>query len=421
MKIKIENANKIAVSIFLCYSFTVGLHKYYLGNGNLDFVILTLAVFFTIIGLAIRSNLNVHKQLCLLLFAITLVFVFYNNQNIEKYGIFRAKYELVYVLIVLLFIVLCQTHEWGNQFVEVSSLATKIHCLATIILYFLPSFYAGAIAPLFGSMQRSLMNQYNLGCMPGITPHYSTNAMYLAIGAGVALANYICLKNKKNKNLICLLLMLIALLLTGKRAHILFGAVIFVIVFYITSPKKPGRLFKTICFALAGIFVFYIAIQFIPALGVVVSRFSDGMEGSDITNGRAMQVALAMEYFNKNKLLGIGWDGFLHSYVNPSGVALNVHCVYAQLLCETGVIGFTTFVLFFIYEIVKAIRLLSYYADRQENNEEYRNVYVAVFVELFFLLYCITGNPLYDIQLFFPYMFSCAIVEAYMLKEKRYE
>ena len=418
MKIKIENANKIAVSIFLCYSFTVGLHKYYLGNGNLDFVILTLAVFFTIIGLAIRSNLNVHKQLCLLLFAITLVFVFYNNQNIEKYGIFRAKYELVYVLIVLLFIVLCQTHEWGNQFVEVSSLATKIHCLATIILYFLPSFYAGAIAPLFGSMQRSLMNQYNLGCMPGITPHYSTNAMYLAIGAGVALANYICLKNK---NLICLLLMLIALLLTGKRAHILFGAVIFVIVFYITSPKKPGRLFKTICFALAGIFVFYIAIQFIPALGVVVSRFSDGMEGSDITNGRAMQVALAMEYFNKNKLLGIGWDGFLHSYVNPSGVALNVHCVYAQLLCETGVIGFTTFVLFFIYEIVKAIRLLSYYADRQENNEEYRNVYVAVFVELFFLLYCITGNPLYDIQLFFPYMFSCAIVEAYMLKEKRYE
>ena len=420
MKIKIENANKIAVSIFLCYSFTVGLHKYYLGNGNLDFVILTLAVFFTIIGLAIRSDLNVHKQLCLLLFAITLVFVFYNNQNIEKYGIFRAKYELVYVLIVLLFIVLCQTHEWGNQFVEVSSLATKIHCLATIILYFLPSFYAGAIAPLFGSMQRSLMNQYNLGCMPGITPHYSTNAMYLAIGAGVALANYICLQNKK-KNLICLVLMLIALLLTGKRAHILFGAVIFVIVFYITSPKKPGRLFKTICFALAGIFVFYIAFQFIPALGVVVSRFSNGMEGSDITNGRAMQVALAMEYFNKNKLLGIGWDGFLHSYVNPSGVALNVHCVYAQLLCETGVIGFTTFVLFFIYEIVKAIRLLSYYADRQENNEEYRNVYVAVFVELFFLLYCITGNPLYDIQLFFPYMFSCAIVEAYMLKEKRYE
>ena len=225
MKIKIENANKIAVSIFLCYSFTVGLHKYYLGNGNLDFVILTLAVFFTIIGLAIRSDLNVHKQLCLLLFAITLVFVFYNNQNIEKYGIFRAKYELVYVLIVLLFIVLCQTHEWGNQFVEVSSLATKIHCLATIILYFLPSFYAGAIAPLFGSMQRSLMNQYNLGCMQGITPHYSTNAMYLAIGAGVALANYICLQNKK-KNLICLVLMLIALLLTGKRAHILFGAVI---------------------------------------------------------------------------------------------------------------------------------------------------------------------------------------------------
>ena len=63
-------------------------------------------------------------------------------------------------------------------------------------------------------------------------------------------------------------------------------------------------------------------------------------------------VQIAMLLFLSNPIQGIGW-GNAQSLVF---VNTNIHNVYAQLLAETGIVGFTVFVGWFIIILVFTLR-----------------------------------------------------------------
>ena len=118
----------------------------------------------------------------------------------------------------------------------------------------------------------------------------------------------------------------------------------------------------------------------------------------------------AFEYFKSNFLFGIGWDRFKYSYGVLSGSALNVHNVYIQILTEMGILGAIPFFAFFVNSLHHVFKVLKIARDMDVINSRNKAfVMYALFIQIFFLLYCLTGNPLYDATTLFMYLLSCAI------------
>ena len=83
-----------------------------------------------------------------------------------------------------------------------------------------------------------------LGYRAGITSHYSINAMVLAVGLIVFTSFLIANWNKKNKiNVLIIDLFLLTILLTTKRAHLLFGFLAILVGLFLHKPEDRKKNF----------------------------------------------------------------------------------------------------------------------------------------------------------------------------------
>lgn len=127
----------------------------------------------------------------------------------------------------------------------------------------------------------------------------------------------------------------------------------------------------------------------------------------DMSVGRVDVWLKAFSMFDNHSLVGIGWG----QYVNQGGWFWNIHNIYIQLLVETGIIGFIIYCGWFLFHLV---RTWSIYSKMRVNPEDYTNIDYCLMnfslaMQIFFILYGFTGNPLYDREMFVPYFIACAI------------
>ena len=333
----------------------------------------------------------------------------FSNQNISHGSYSNTMY---YASLILLMVMLTANTKWIGSYVKVLQTFTIIHAIITIICFINPEFYTSYIRPLF---TQELITQ--AGYKSGLTSHYSTNGMYLAIGfILIACKNMMDKRETKGRvNKLLLALLSLALLLTTKRAHSLFSVAAIILVYLVLhSHRKFSSGFKLLCIIVFSAIALYIASYYVPELTTVVERFSDS---DDMTNGRIPMFQLAWESFLQHPILGIGWGGYkyeYHLYLAPWTSYyqyLDAHNVYLQLLCETGVIGFTVFLLAAGKTLYGTIKLL---LDAQKEkillniNQSFFLAF-SLGIQLFFLMYCVTGNPLYDLQMMFPYFLCCTV------------
>ena len=405
------------IFLILLFCFTNGLHEYLYGSENIAFITVVLG------GLMVWSkSLNFVKKPMLYWVLLLLFIMLYNNQDNERYGTIFVFNTMIYVILWMLFCLFFEQANWHNAFIKIVISFGLFHAICTWIFYFTPSLYTGKIAPLFGQTINSLMSQYNHGWMPGLSPSYSTNAVYLGVALCVMLGVTISMRKKSFSCIIVVILLTTALLLTGKRSQILAVILSFLIIYYFyNSNKRTGRIFKIIAILVIGTCLFYIAAQFVPSLGNFVMRFEEGIASGDITQGRNVRFEQGLLLFLQHPLLGIGWNGTVYFFQSVEGLVINVHNIYIQLLAETGIIGFVTYFSFFLYNIYWGIKLLKYQRSRRVKTSDSvtQSLCCAVAIEVFFLFYGITGNPLYDYQTLFPYLGACAIVQYYKMEMAR--
>lgn len=397
--------------IFLLYAFTVGLQ-----NKIFPYAVYSVPILF-IIGIYLLHRhipqkgwkISTIDILIILMIAIMLLF---NNANIAH----GSATEFVYTTAIFIFYILGHKYlDWKPYMFEMLKYIGIFYACMSIYTMVNPAFFNNIVVPLFedyGYMDQ-MSQLFKQGIITGFTPHYSTNAMYLTVCFSVPFASYIIYRKKRDFIIGCLLFG--SLLLTGKRAHVIFAIVAIVITYYLLKSDQPLTRWRKIIIGLViSACMLMVAAEFVPSLLNVIYRFIETYRAGSLELGRNIQRAYALKVWSEHPFFGIGWDEFKYYFEMARGTYINVHCVYLQLLCEVGIVGSLPFYLFFMFSLIHSIKALKTVAIKniQDKKIRYSLVY-AVFIQIFFLLYCLTGNPLYDTPTLFTYMFGCAIGEYY--------
>ena len=338
---------------------------------------------------------------CLLLLLIMLI----GNGDLA-HGNFGKPFFSVYT--VLLLLVYVYVEDCNKPLMQLITVFTLEHVFFTWFFYFCPNLYKNHIIPLFPEFEYELIWQFEHNQAAGFTMHYSTNGIYLAVGVIAFVCLLLSEKGKKKIPYAVLSAVTMAtLFLTGKRGHLLFVVAALFLVYFILNIKKIKKVLITSGIVLAaGVVLVLLVSLFIPDILTPFTRF---FTEADITNGRMPLYRLALDEFLEHPIFGNGWGSYKYAF-DASGVAgtrnnMDTHNVYLQLLSESGIVGFGVFVSIFIYMLATNIRLL--HSDKREISPY---LIFALGIQLFFLMYCVTGNPLYDVQISFIYVFACSVV-----------
>lgn len=411
---------KIAVFLLLLYSFTVPLANYFYPSVIIKYLSLIAAAgMFCIAMFKNLSTLNIRITPTEIMMFFLGFFVTIRNYELQIGGYY---YVISYWVMWIVAVASKYNGRWLTTVLNLTCIFSMVYAAATVVAYLSENIYMTYMLPLFkDSNQAQMINFYRDGYMLGLTSHYSTNGMYLAVGVGAFFAKL--MDNLKSKlNWGCLLIMMLALLLTGKRGPLLFAIGAMVVVFYLYKSDHPrGRLLKIFGLGAVALAAVLIASIWIPSILNSLNRFISSSENGDVTAGRGPLFALAVSLFKQKPIFGWGWGSYQYLYYQFIGKNQYVfqyrhaHNIYLQLLCEVGIVGFIAFCIFFVWQLYKALKL---YNDYRKGNISLPSTAqsvlpFAVYNQLFFLMYGMTGNPLYDVIVLFPYLLSCIIVNYY--------
>lgn len=336
-----------------------------------------------------------------------------------------TRFDTVLFIAMIFFCIASEySISWTKVAFSIAQVGYMFYALTTIFLFFNREIYMNYIVKLYPQTANRLIGWYNKGYMAGITNHYSTNAMLLAAGLmlfgtraiACGLGNRTANRKEKIQNLCCVILLTVSLLLTAKRAHILFvfASLFFVYFNGISSQKKSNKMLKALGVIIVVLLLANIVFSAFPALSGFITRFQDLLDEGNIAMGRFSLWSYAVDAFKSNWLFGIGWKNYpsLMSIAYNGTKTYDTHNIYLQLLAETGIIGASVFFLWFLVSLSNAV-----YAYKRISNGDNKNdkslVAFSLGFQIFFLLYGMTGNPLYDSEMYIMYFASCGIALFY--------
>lgn len=377
-------------------------------NAILIFLSLLVLIMETLIILVAINNGERLLDFPILLLALIFLFLVKNNSwsLIRNIGFFAS---------LLLVVVINYYIRIAYFYVRISLIVYLIYALATIFLFLNPDIYFEYVVNLFPNTRNFLIKLYKSGYMSGITDHYSTNGMLIAVGLMIAFCLY--LSQKEKWFLFLSIFMETTLLMTGKRAHVLFTAVALFIVYSISlsnSVNRSKRSLYLIGSLIIIITILYLIINYIPALAGSFSRMKMIISGEDDMSGRMILWYAAIDIFKNNKLFGIGWKQFPNMThiisMNFSDLSyMDTHNIYLQILSEDGIIGFIVFIFFFIFCLITTFITSKKATIEALDHKDRTLLYFSLSYQIFFLLYGLTGNPLYESMMFIPYFMCCGI------------
>lgn len=261
---------------------------------------------------------------------------------------------------------------------------------------------------------RQFITYVNNGAFLGITSHYSTSAMYMTMAVIIITAYVLALKNQKKKwrwkEIVALVIFLVALVLTQKRAHLLFGMTAIVAMYFVGYVKgnMQRRFQQLIAIVVIGVIAFIVLMN-VPVFQSLINRFVIGGTLDETSSGRISQLwTPAWEEFLQHPIIGMGWRQFKYQHLMRNGVNNDVHNIYLQFFAENGALGGLYIIVLLISTYVSIWRKLLW-AKKYDMGSEYPFLMFSFGYQTFFLLYGLTGNPFYDIQCFFSYIISCFI------------
>lgn len=392
----------IGTLLLILFIFTVDFRTSIFKSVYIAYAVVMVALFLIYRGAKVQITTRIPPLLALWIVSIAWVITTLN-----------ISYIIKYIFAILLLYCFYKKKESGMYLVNGLVVVGIIFAGATFLFYFFPNIYLNSVVPkLADYLKETAVIMMRTNRYPGLTGHYSTNGTYLAIGFGAVISIIFCKEGEKKKNfkyLIACLLILGALLLIGKRAHLVFSVAAAFGVYWLSNDKdKANRLIKLLGIVLVAAILFVIMVNQIPALSNTFNRFSETADSGDFLMSRGLFYAEAISQFKSHLLLGCGWKQMVNL------LAHDVHNIYIQLLAETGLVGFSFYIILFVSGLLMAVRLVKMAASNtSESIVDKKLIYFAAYYMFFFILYGFTGNPLYDEQPFYLLMISYGILLFY--------
>lgn len=249
-------------------------------------------------------------------------------------------------------------------------------------------------------------NEWYAGPFPDRAPA----AFFASMLIGVAL--YIYYKNKKGyrkiEALIAGCIGIYAILVTAKRG-LFIGSLVSLILIYLLLRKANGKgNITTIIILSLIISLFYLIMINIPAAEVLIDRF---INNDNMMTGRDEIYAGLIEGFIKSPIAGCG-TGYANAVLGIGG-----HNIYMNVLCENGIIGVIFFIAILATQLIKTIKNL-FKSVRNFGGEKCENFILSLYIQLFFIIYGMSGNPLYDNYILYFYFFALILNKCTRLNEK---
>lgn len=347
----------------------------------------------------IRYEINGPMVALLLVCAMALL-----NQN---HDVLSGEYSWLVFFFASLSVAIILGYGEGSPFrqaVKIVAYLGLFFSLATILMWIYP--------PLFEIVKETFFSaSVSAGSYrSGFTAHYSTNAIYITFGIICCFA--LLLNESKNKQrafyFVAFIICFFALLLTTKRAHLAIAIAACVSMYLLSGNRGLSRrVTGLIVWVTVAIVVFSIASQYIPELGMTIERIAE-LSDDDMFGSRSDLYSICFSLWKESPIFGQGWGSFTDAlYGSLSGARfaaqgyyeIDAHNVFLQVLAEGGVVCLSLFFIWCVGSLIQTANLLK----TSNDDSAYRIVAVASWgCQLFFLIYCFTGNPLYDIQVYIP-------------------
>lgn len=396
-----------AIMLLLIYANYYGIMNHYI-SGLMQDLYMAVAV---MIGLSpcFFKKIKIKKKIepCLFLWGLFLVLIIFNRNQDIAHGTYIFVFRIISGILIIFMSLFGK--KWTDSSTTLIYKIGYLNVIATFLFLILPSLYSIMIS-FYGGYPTGT-NGGTQGYRAGIANHYSQNATYIAFVflALTAIIMYQYLELKKYKRWYLLLwgMSFVGLFLTSKRAHLMFTVLSISIVYLICKPQKiHSRWFKATIAGVGLIGIVYIMSFFVEPVAYFLDRISTiGIDSESLA--RLKMWALAFGLFEKNPILGIGWGGYKYQYASnlyqywqdSSFMYLNAHNVYVQVLAESGIIGFTIYMLSAIKSLMVSITLLRKHGDLIPQQRIV--IYMSTLFQIFVLLYNLTGNTLYDYTIYF--------------------
>lgn len=331
------------------------------------------------------------------------------------YGVANWTLLVVYTLLFMCMYAAAGERYWVKSCLKTLVAFAVFHAFCTIVFWLVPALYPPVKSAFFSGSY--MARDYR----SGFTAHYSTNSIYLSLGLVCWCCGLVGSRKKARfKDSILGLILLLALFLTTKRGPLVASVAAIVISYLFVNRKKlTGTMFKTLAVAAIAVIAVGVFATFVPAVQATLERFIE-LSDDGTGNGRSYLYECAWSMFHANPLLGCGWGTYSKyvattslgaMYSNLGFSSMSAHNVYLQLLAETGVIGLISFV----FPAFVSIFVAMHHSESQVEEGLYGDsfcLWACLGMHVYFLIYCFSGNPLYDPQCYIPYFISCVAVFA---------
>lgn len=388
------------LSILVCSSGT----RYFIWGA---LIILTL----------IAQKLRIRKTYVYVPWLFYIVMILFRNQELAHGG--YSNTERLILCITMVFACSYKS-DWIKKIPKMIVAIGIPNVIATLIFLVNDSLYKAFISKTYGEYQSG--TEYGkYGYRAALADHYSQNATYISMVVLALFVLFLMEERKRKKAFWGVLFSasVIALLLTSKRAHLLFCVAAAIIVYYLAYPQK--RLEKTFKLVITGaVIAFGLALvsEYIPQINNVFERFQTA--GTDKESlGRFIMWDYAFGLFKQKPLFGTGWWGFRYSGItNIRADALaGCHNVYIEILANCGIVGFVIFIIAIVSALYITLKNIKFCIDNELKSYKIVVLCSAV-IQAFCLMYCMTGNVMFD-RTFHFYIVAVVMSTSFYLNKKK--
>jgi len=323
-----------------------------------------------------------------------------------------ALLDIPVILCGFLFCLSQFRHEIDTDIVFRCLFACGLFVSITVLLDASTYFIRTALLPIYSDSARTIVARRSGVVTGGILPYTATAGCFIFSGFGAYIVSV--KRDTRKYNRLVLFLFISAMIIIRKRGFILDIAVTAFVIWICGWRFESGfranlnRQIRTAAVIIAAAMVAVIVYIAVPTLREAVDSLFQKFSSDDETfSGRTTLYALAYRLFRTNPVWGIGWGAFRAQttgvYSRFSTSTYETHNVYLQLLCETGIVGLTAFLLATGSTLYMAIRR---YRDKLKSGVKDKRFYslrLGLYLQLFFLAYCMSGNPLYDYNFLITY------------------